>query len=82
MYEEVLKRIHEVASSVREALAGADGEVVPRARDAVFKAAETQPDWARACVWDTSDPDYCVQLQPFSEEEPPVQQTRAEFFVE
>lgn len=46
----------------------------------VFRAEAVQPEWARVCVWDTSDPRNCVPLQPFGEQEPPEQQVSGEFF--
>ena len=81
-YTEVQNKIREVALSVREALAAGEGAAVSRVQSAVFKAVETQPKWAQACIWDTSDPEDCIPLQPFSEEDPPPQQARAEFFAE
>ncbi|KAL3915109.1 MAG: hypothetical protein SGPRY_007371 [Prymnesium sp.] len=67
VYAEVQRKIEEVAGSLREAIKG-DGKVVAtRVESVVFKAVETQPEWARAC--------------PFTEHDPPVQQVKAGFFV-
>ncbi|KAL1520937.1 hypothetical protein AB1Y20_022497 [Prymnesium parvum] len=45
-----------------------------------YPAAMSQPAWARACVWATSDPHDCVPLQPYSEIERPVQDVDWRFF--
>ena len=41
---------------------------------------DTQPEWARPYVWDTSDIADCIPLLPFSDSDPPVQGARAGFF--
>ncbi|KAL3912565.1 MAG: hypothetical protein SGPRY_008297 [Prymnesium sp.] len=82
VYERVLAKVREEARSVREAIAEGEGFVAAKVACGVFKAAVSQPAWAAECVWNTSDPADCVPLQPFSEDDPPIQQARAEFFIE
>ncbi|KAL3915057.1 MAG: hypothetical protein SGPRY_007392, partial [Prymnesium sp.] len=82
VYAEVQQKIREVAASVHAAIVGGEGTLAAKVESAVYRAVDSQPEWARACVWGTSDPEDCVPLQPFSKEEPPVQQARAEFFQE
>ncbi|KAL3905759.1 MAG: hypothetical protein SGPRY_010804, partial [Prymnesium sp.] len=61
---------------------GGDGAVAPKVEGAAYRAVDTQPERARGCVWDTSDPEDCIPLQPFSTEDPLVQQARAESLQE
>lgn len=86
VYEEVQERIRDAASGVREAAANlAEGKEqgrIPKVSTKTFSAQICQPGWARECIWDTSDPENCVPLQPFSEEEPPVQAIVRSFFAE
>ncbi|KAL3931544.1 MAG: hypothetical protein SGPRY_001078 [Prymnesium sp.] len=79
VYDEIRGLVRRISSGLKSAeielsLRGAVGCEVPRVASGVFEAEVTQPEWARACVWNTSNPEDCVPLQPFTEGEPPEQQ--------
>lgn len=69
VYEEVRATIAEMASGVCDAAAelalGNEQGRIPKLGTRTFPARDCQPGWARECVWDTSDPEDCVPLQPF-----------------
>ena len=86
VYEKVKESIRGIASGVRDASAqlvsGGEQGRIPRVGTATFAAETSQPEWARECVWDASNPEDCVPLQPFSDEEPPDQAVVRSFFAE
>lgn len=83
VYAEVKGAVAEIAADMARAeksrVRGEQIEVIPRRETRVFTE-ESQPAWARQCVWDTSDPTDCVPLQPYDASDPPVQEARPEFF--
>lgn len=86
VYERVLEAIQRVASGLlvaeHAAAAGERPGTIPPVPVEVFEAETTQPEWARQCVWDTTDVHDCRPLQPFSREDPPVQRVSGAFFAE
>ena len=58
---------------------GRAGDVVSRFPGSTYPPESSQPEWARQCAWDATDPADCVPLQP-SVDEPPQQGARPEFF--
>lgn len=73
VYQEILDAVEEVAGPMARAEAEmredpeahADGDVSFRAgTPRVSKQAKSQPEWARECIWDTSDPEDCITMQP------------------
>ena len=86
VYDDILSDMHAGAAQLRPAeAAAAAGETVPyvaAGATRVYRPELTQPEWARLVVWDTSDPDDCVPLQPYDENDPPQQEVRPEFFAE
>lgn len=55
---------------------------IPMRTPEVFTQEEMQPEWARGCIWDTRDPDDCVPLQSYTEQDPPEQEVNTAFFRE
>ena len=41
---------------------------------------DQMPAWARGIIWDTSNPEDCVPMVPYSEADPPVQEVNGTFF--
>lgn len=62
--------------------AGGRHKMIPMRQPEVFTPEESQPEWARGCVWDTRDPTDCVPLQPYTEADPPEQEVNMAFFRE
>lgn len=85
VYARIQTHIEQVMEDMRRleeaAERGQQQRSAPARPPAVFRAEETQPAWARECVWDTSIPTNCVPLKPFSEAEKPRQEVNAAFFV-
>jgi hypothetical protein len=79
--KEVVRRIGGEVAKGRPTAMGGEGGTIPKSETHVWKAAECQPEWARQCSWDCSNPHDCVPLQPYSEQDPPVQEAVAEFFL-
>lgn len=85
VYDEIRGLIRQISGGLKSAelemsLRGDVGGEVPKVKGRVFVAELAQPEWARACVWGTSNPRHCVPLQPFGEEDPPEQQVNGDFF--
>lgn len=78
VYQQILDAVEEArrpmataaAEMIQDPTSHQDGEVsFPAGKTRVFKQAACQPEWARACVWDTTNPANCVPMQPFGIEE-------------
>ena len=41
---------------------------------------DKMPEWARGIIWDTSNPEDCVPMVPYSAADPPVQEVNGTFF--
>jgi len=86
VYDNILSDTQAEAARLQPAeAAAAAGEATPyiaAGATRVYRPELTQPEWARGTVWDTSDPEDCVPLQPYSEDDPPAQEVRPAFFKE
>ncbi|KAL3909143.1 MAG: hypothetical protein SGPRY_009532, partial [Prymnesium sp.] len=71
----------DMAMAEREMKRGDGMTVLPRRESVVFIERD-QPEWASRCVWDTRDSSDCVPLQPYDEDDLPVQEAKPEFFKE
>lgn len=60
---------------------GTHNTIQPRP-PAVFTPEQSQPEWARRCIWDTQDAADCVPLRPFTEDDPAEQGAKPSFFIE
>ena len=74
-YEEVVSALREA----RQALASPK-RPLPSYTARAFTSSASQPQWARTVVWDTRDPDNCVPLQPYWEEERVEHDADSSFF--
>jgi hypothetical protein len=84
IYQEIMEAVHRISRDVQSGLPLTDGgefRQIPKGSTFVWKAEECQPEWARECTWDCSDPRDCIPLQPFSASDPPAQEAAAEFFT-
>ena len=85
IYASILAAIAVVSSDVAvclRKLKSGSSAVMPKRETRIFKALESQPEWARQCLWDCADPDDCVPMQPYSEADPPAHQANSRFFSE
>ena len=79
VYAEIREEIDAHADGIENGLA--DGKSWGKRRTRVWKAEECQPLWAQRVVWDCTDPEDCVPMQPFSADDPPQQGAQREFFA-
>ena len=86
IYDEILEMVGEIAGDVAEAelevRCGVQPAPMRKRETRVWRAAECQPEWARACPWDCTDPADCVPLRPFSASEPVTHTLSKSFFVQ
>jgi hypothetical protein len=54
---------------------------LPKEETRIWLAEKCQPEFARQCTWDCSDPEDCVPLQPYSDSDPPRQEAMRGFFL-
>ena len=77
VYDKILADIDAVAAACQKGkLTGR----MPKCKSTAYTPEKHQPSWARECVWDATDPEDCVPMQPSLDEAPP-QGARPSFFV-
>lgn len=86
VYDQIKQRIALIQGDIwraeEAARQGLHPAPMPPRAPLVFAASRHQPPWARSCVWDTSTPEDCRPLQPFSADDPPQQAVSREFFMQ
>lgn len=86
IYAELSRTVRELASHLRHAedsvQRGESPQCIKGAVPVVYEAEQCQPAWARSTIWDTRDPDNCVPVRPFSEDDPPEHDLNPAFFAE
>jgi hypothetical protein len=55
---------------------------VPKIEARVWPAVLSQPAWARSRMWDATNPDDCVPIEPYTEEDPVRHEVSRSFFSE
>jgi hypothetical protein len=79
IYAEIREELMAHSAGIAAALQR-QGTVVPKRAARIWRAESCQPAWARGVVWDCTDPEDCVPLQPNTAEDPPADAINREFF--
>ena len=86
IYNEIIGAVGEIAGDIAEAelrvRCGVQQSPMRKRDTRVWRAVECQPEWARSCPWDSTDPADFVPLRPFSESEPVTHSLSKSFFAQ
>ena len=85
VYDDILQAVAEVADDMAEAelrlRCGAQSVTIPKRREKVWRAVDSQPEWARANAWLCTDVDDCVPLRSYTAEDPVTHSLDRSFFA-
>ena len=86
VYSDIQDALGLIADDMAEAelgvRCGAQAAPIPKRRERVWRAAESQPEWARACAWDCTNVNDCVPLRSYTAEDPVTHSLDRAFFVQ
>jgi len=86
VYDDIQDALGLIADDMAEAelgvRCGAQAAPIPKRRERVWRAAESQPEWARACAWDCTNVNDCVPLRSYTAEDPVTHSLDRAFFAQ